>query len=109
MWYPMRTSSAHQLFCENRVSPRDDSLFESAVALIVCLLNSWRKKKGEMENEKQSQEVRGPQTARQALPGGISTHIWPGEDPLDHPETDSGPVGANFPSGESRSSGSCFH
>ena len=49
-----------------------------------------------MENEKQSQEVRGPQTARQALPRGISTHIWPGEDPLGHPETDSGPQGGSY-------------
>ena len=47
------------------------ALDRSAVALIVCLLYSGRKKKGEMRNKEGSQEVKGPQTSRQALPGGI--------------------------------------
>lgn len=66
----------------------------SAVALIVCLLYSGRKKKGEMRHKEGNQEVKGPQTSRQALPGGI----WSLEDPFDHTETDSEPQGwSSFP------------
>lgn len=70
----------------------------SAVALIVCLLYSGRKKKGEVRHKEGNQEVKGPQTSRQALLEGFERQIWSLEDPFDHTETDSEPQGwSSFP------------